>query len=101
MIHINTLYNANNKLYDYPVPNGKHPAWRTADHIRVYHEDGTYTVAFMYGDKHFTYDEAERAAKRKEDKARIADNKRRKPLLEKLNTLSTDDLEALVEILFN
>ena len=101
MMHIDTLYNANNKLYDYPVPNAKRPMWRVADQIRVYHEDGTYTVAFMYGEKHFTYDEAERAAKRAEDKARIADNKRRKLLLEKLNALSTDDLQVLVETLFN
>lgn len=99
MTRIDTLYFKNNKYYDYPVEGGKHRHSRVNTTIKVWHEDGTFTIGYQYGEQQFTYDQQELSNRRLADACHKLESKRRKELLDKLNTLSTQELTQLVRLL--
>ena len=98
MTLIKTLWFKDNKYYDYEITGARHRGYRVNTTIKVWHADGTFSIGYQYGEKQFTYDKEELAAKRIADKIRMEENKRRKELLAKLNNLSTAELEKIMAL---
>lgn len=98
MKKINELWHANFKWYDYPVINGEHHSYRvgSAKPFKVYHSDGTFTLAYSYGDYHFTYSKAELDEKRAENKAKAEYNKERANLLKYFESLTNEELKQII-----
>lgn len=94
-----SLYHANYKWYDYPVANAEHLDRKSNSPkpFRIYHEDGTYSHAYTYGEQHYTYSISELQEVRKKDVARHNANSERRALLNALDKLDTDTLRELVE----
>lgn len=98
MKNINELWYANLKWYDYPVVDGQHRAYRinSPKPFKVRHEDGTFTLAYSYGDYHFTYSKDELMNKRAENAQKAAKNKERAELLKYFEALSNEELKQII-----
>lgn len=97
MERIQDLYYKDNKYYDYPVEGAKHRSYRTNTTIKIWHEDGTCSVAAMYGEKHYTFDSVELANVRAQDKVRKEYNKERAELMKRIEMLSNSALREMLD----
>lgn len=101
MISIRTLYNRNHKLYDYKVNETEREVFyrhNDGKPFKVFHKDGTCSIAYGYGEKQFTYDYDELMQVKKEYIETRKENARRKELVEKFKMLSTEEMIKLLEI---
>ena len=98
MEKIQNLWHLTNKWYDYPVNGGERRSYRihTPKPFRVYHIDGTFSLAYSYGEYHFTYDLDELAQKRAENAQKTAHNKERAELMKYFEGLTNDELRRII-----
>ena len=98
MKQINELWYVNSKWYDYPVEGGKHRKYRISSTkpFKVYHNDNTLSLAYSYGDYHFTYSIAELNEKRAMNKTKIEYNKKHAELMKYFEALSNEELEQII-----
>lgn len=89
--------NKNYKWYDYPVEGTEHRSYRVGAKFRVYHEDGSFSTAYPYGERQFTYDIEELYKVRIKDANIHAYNKERNALLAQIKELDNDTLKRIVE----
>ena len=70
MKRVSELWRLNGKYYDYPVSSSDAKVYhhscmaKQGKTIKVYHQDGTMTIGYMFGEKQFTYSEDELVAHR-------------------------------------
>lgn len=82
--------------YEYYVKGSWHRTSKLGDTVKVWHVDGTYSIGYMCGEQHYTYDLAERDEWRAENRARIARKKERAALMRIINEMSTEELKKLL-----
>lgn len=66
---------------------------------RVYHIDGSYSLAYNFGEYQYTFSLDERNMARKAYFEQRAEASKRKALLDKINKLDTETLQKIVEII--
>ena len=98
MQSIHNLYHTKDGWFDYPVDGAKrhYQIVRNNQPLKVHHADGTISLAYMFGESHFSYSIEERDATRKayfEERARISE---RKALIQKFSELDTDTMKKLL-----
>lgn len=99
MKRINELYHFNNKWYDYPVAqDAKHEIYKinSPKPFRVYHSNGTFDLAYSYGEYQFTFDIIELKSKRAQYQYERHLISERNTLIKKLQQLDTNTLRELV-----
>lgn len=84
------------KYYEYYVKGSWHRTSRTGETVKIWHIDGTFSVAYMCGEKYYTYDLTEKEEWQAENRARIARKKERAALMKIINEMSTEELKALL-----
>ena len=99
MKRINELFHdsKNYKWYDYPVEGTEHRSYRVGTKFRVYHEDGSFSTAYPYGERQFTYDLEELYKVRIKDANTHAYNKERNMLIAQIKELDNDTLKQIIE----
>ena len=101
MLNIKDLYHdrANRRWCDYPIANGKHELYKinSPKPFKVYHEDGSFSMAYSFGEYQYTFSLQER------DEARAKYNQTRKEagerraLLAQLENLDTETLKNFLK----
>lgn len=102
MKKINELYNFENKWYDYPVSvEAKHRSYKVngPKPFRVYHVDGSYSLAYSYGEYQYTFSIEERDIARKAYTEQRVEASKRRALLNKIEKLDTETLQKIVDII--
>lgn len=101
MKNIKDLFNADNKWFDYPVANAKHRQYKvnSPKPFRVYHEDGSFSYAYSYGEYHYTFSLEERDAARKEYAEQRAKISERNALIKKFSELDTETMKKLLAMI--
>ena len=84
------------KYYDYPVEGGWHRSAKTGTTVNIWHIDGTRTVGYMCGEKHYTLDLNERDEWRSNRKTQRAISNKRAQLMKKLDSMSVEELTDLL-----
>lgn len=95
-----TLYNRKNKLYDFKESENERSVMSRVNNgkpFKVYHIDGTVSIAYGFGEKQFTYDYVELLEKKAEFQATMEYNKERKKLMEKIKNLSNEELKKMLD----
>ena len=99
MLNIKDLYHSreNHKWYDYPVANAKHEIYKinSPKPFRVYHRDGSFSLAYSFGEYQYTFSINEREEVRK---AFYAETKEKHERMEMLKQLANLDLETLKKL---
>jgi hypothetical protein len=100
MKNINELYHdlAEHRYYDYPVAGARHLMYRVNNGkpFAVYHKDGTSSLAYGFGEKHFTYSWTELQDAKTEYQNKRAQLNERNKLLKQLEDVDLETLRALV-----
>ena len=96
MERIENLWYKDHKYFDYQVEGGKHQDYRVGTHLKIYHQDGSVTTAYQYGDYHYTYSQAELALQRQLDQHLKEYNKERKALLAVFQNMDNDQLKQVI-----
>lgn len=101
MKNIKELFHANNKWFDYPVANAEHRQYKvnSPKPFKVYHEDGSFSYAYSYGEYHYTFSLEERDAARKEYEEKRAKIGERNALIKKFGELDTDTMKKLLAMI--
>lgn len=99
MLNIKDLYHADCKWYDYPAANGKHKNYKinSPKPFRVYHKDGTFSLAYTFGEYKYTFSIKERdeaRAKYYEERKAISE---KKALLAQFEKMDTEELKKLLK----
>lgn len=99
MKRINELFhdNKNSKWYDYPVENAEHRSYRVGTKFRVYHKDGSFSTAYLYGEQQFTYDLEELYKVRIKDANKQAYNKEHTALIQQIKQLDNETLKEIIK----
>lgn len=101
MKNIKELYHFENKWYDYPVAlEAKHEWYKTNSPkpFKVYHFDGTFDLAYTYGEHQFTFDVVELKLRREQYQADRKASGERNALIKQLQQLDTETLKMLVDL---
>lgn len=100
MLAISTLYHdaEDHKYYDYPRENATKLTYRvnSGKPFPVHHKDGTYSIAYGFGEKHFTYsytELVEAKTKYQRERERIHN---RNQMIAKLKELDDNTLAEIV-----
>lgn len=98
MKKISELFHTDKGWFDYPVANGRHRDYKvnSSKPFRVYHEDGSFSYAYSYGEYQYTFSIEERDAARKtyaEERAKIGE---RNALIKKFGELDTETMKKLL-----
>ena len=98
MKKINELFHTNKGWFDYPVANAEHRSYKVngPKPFKVYHEDGSFSYAYSYGEYHYTFSIEERDAARKEYLENQTKIKKRNALIKKFSELDTETMEQLL-----
>ena len=100
MMKINELYydKKTYKYYDYPHEDTEIRDYKVGrPKFKVYHQDNTFTIAYLYGEQHFTYDIEELYKVRIRAANKHAYNKERNTLMEQIKTLDNETLKEIVK----
>ena len=99
MKKIADLWHIGIRWYDYPVVGAKHERSRVGNPkpFKVFHEDGTFDLAYSFGDYQYTFsleELAEKKAEYQKERAAICEHK---ALLRELDKLDTETLRKIVK----
>ena len=99
MKKISDLRNLNNRWYDYPIKDGVKHTYKVGGPkpFKVYHEDGTFDLAYSFGDYQYTFSTEELAEKKAEYQKERAAICEHKALLRELDKLDTETLRKIVK----
>ena len=98
MLNINTLWSDGKRNYDYEVEGASRRGWRVnqGKPFRVYHRDGSSSLAYQFGEKHFTYSQEELVEVKAAYQAERAAIHEHNELVKRLAAMDTETLRRLV-----
>lgn len=101
MKNLSELYHDHNnhKWYDYPMKGTKHDTYKVAGPkpFKVYHKDGTFSLAYMYGSYHYTFSQDELKAAQARYTAERAMLTEHNALVRMIDALDTETLREIVK----
>lgn len=99
MKKISDLRNLNGRWYDYPIKDGVQRTYKVGNPkpFKVFHENGTFDLAYSFGDYQYTFsieELIEKKAEYQKERAAICEHK---ALLRELDKLDTETLRKIVK----
>lgn len=98
---IASLYHSEkeHRYYDCPIKDGKHYSSRvnSGKPFKVYHADGSFDLAYGFGEKQYTFDYTELVQAKKDYVDRRAWLKEHNTMIARLNELDNETLKEIVE----